>query len=48
MSNIYSDVEHLKMIGVYESRAAVEDAVKRLADKPVFRDNPESVLSDDD
>lgn len=32
--------ECLMMIGVYESRSAAEEAVKRLASQPGFRESP--------
>jgi hypothetical protein len=40
----------IKMIGVYESRNAAEDAVKRLATKPGFREFPTIIdpLHDED
>ena len=38
-----SGAEAVKLIGIYESKAAAEEAVGRLADKPGFRDNPHIV-----
>lgn len=35
--------EDVKMIGVYESREAAEEAVRRLAVQPGFRDWPEII-----
>ena len=42
--------ECVKMIGVYESRKASEDAVQRLASKPGFKDFPTIIdpLHDED
>ena len=37
------DDEEVKLIGVYSSRAAAEDAVARLRDSPGFRNHPQII-----
>ena len=39
--------EYEKLIGVYSSRQLARDAIKRLRDKPGFRDYPERWKIDD-
>jgi hypothetical protein len=39
--NFDDDREDVKLIGVYSSRKAAEEAINRLKDKPGFCDSPE-------
>ena len=40
------DGDDAKLIGVYGSRQAANDAIRRLADKPGFREHPDGFVAE--